>query len=193
MEQSQLRALAKVGIVALIDEATGYQELRPKDALQAYLEKIISKELAAWIKKFPDEFYENIYKINGWAHLEAQKSRCSVIGDYMRDLVFERLDPGLLLELEKQSPKSENGNRKNELNPWLPPWLIEDIGNPMLAKHLHSLIMFQRLAIVNGYSWERFIKMVDQVFPRRGTINKTTEVPPEFNRVFMENYWDLLA
>ena len=57
-----IRSLAEVGIVALVDEATGYQSTRPKDALQAYLEQIISKELAAWVKKFPDEFYENIYK-----------------------------------------------------------------------------------------------------------------------------------
>lgn len=55
-----IRALAHVGIVALVDEATGYQAIRPQDALQAYLETIIRKELAAWVKKFPDEFYENI-------------------------------------------------------------------------------------------------------------------------------------
>ncbi|EPC9076393.1 P63C domain-containing protein, partial [Escherichia coli] len=61
-----VRSLAKVGIIALVDEATGYQEVRPKDALQAYLDKIISKELAAWAKKFPDEFYENIYKLRNW-------------------------------------------------------------------------------------------------------------------------------
>lgn len=56
-----LIGLASTGVVALVDEATGYQDERPRDALQAYLEKIISKELAAWVKKFPDEFYENIY------------------------------------------------------------------------------------------------------------------------------------
>ena len=43
-----VRGLAQTGIVALIDEATGYQEVRPKDALQQYLEKIIRKELAVW-------------------------------------------------------------------------------------------------------------------------------------------------
>lgn len=47
-----VRSLAKVGIIALVDEATGYQEIRPKDALQAYLDKIISKELSAWAKNF---------------------------------------------------------------------------------------------------------------------------------------------
>jgi hypothetical protein len=32
----------------------------------------------------------------------------------------------------------------------------------------YSLMMFQRLAIANGYGWQRFLHMVDQVLPRRG-------------------------
>ncbi|MGB6539842.1 MAG: hypothetical protein WBF03_03075 [Xanthobacteraceae bacterium] len=50
------RALAETGIAALVDEATGYQNVRPQNALQEYLAHIIRKELAAWVKKFPDEF-----------------------------------------------------------------------------------------------------------------------------------------
>ena len=46
--------------------------------------------------------------------------------------------------------------------------VTEDVGDPMLAQHLHSLMMFQRLAIANGYGWQRFLHMVDQVLPRRG-------------------------
>ena len=37
----------------------------------------------------------------------------------------------------------------------------------MLAQHLHALLMFQRLAIANGYGWQRFVQMVDQVLPKR--------------------------
>ena len=63
------RALAETGIVALVDEATGYEKVRPQNALQRYLEILVRKELAAWAKKFPDEFYENIYRLKGrgWA------------------------------------------------------------------------------------------------------------------------------
>lgn len=59
-------ALAETGIVALIDEVTGYEKVRPQGALQQYLEMIVRKELAAWAKRFPDEFYENIYRLKGW-------------------------------------------------------------------------------------------------------------------------------
>ncbi len=162
--QILMRGLAHVGIVALIDEATGYQEIRPRDALQAYLDKIISKELSAWSKTFPDEFYRNIYTLRGWVWPGMSKNRFSVVAHYTRDLVYERLAPGLLAQLEEKSPKNEKGNRKNKLFQWL----TEDIGNPMLAQHLHSLIMFQRLAIANGYGWNRFVKMVDKVIPKRG-------------------------
>lgn len=159
-----MRGLAHVGIVALVDEATGYQAIRPRDALQAYLQSIISKELAAWTKKFPDEFYENIYKLKGWVWPGMKKNRFSIVAHYTRDLVYERIAPGLLEELEKKSPKDETGNRENKLHQWL----TNDIGDPMLSQHLHSLIMFQRLALSNGYGWIRFVKMVDQVLPKKG-------------------------
>jgi hypothetical protein len=38
----------------------------------------------------------------------------------------------------------------------------------MLAQHLHSLIMMQRVAIGSGYGWQRFVNMVDQAMPRKG-------------------------
>ncbi|MHB9097488.1 MAG: P63C domain-containing protein [Syntrophales bacterium] len=164
------RSLSKVGIIALVDEATGYQEVRPKDALQAYLEIIIRKELAAWAKKFPDEFYENIYKLKNWPWPGMQKNRFSVVAHYTRDLVYERIAPELLERLESKTPKDEKGRRKNKFHQWL----TEDVGDPMLAQHLHSLIMFQRLALSNGYGWNRFVKMVDKVLPRKG---QTLEMP----------------
>jgi hypothetical protein len=164
------RSFARVGIIALIDEATGYQVIRPQDALQAYLELIIRKELAAWAKKFPDEFYENIYKLKNWPWPGMQKNRFSVVAHYTRDLVYERIAPDLLERLESKTPKDEKGRRKNKFHQWL----TEDIGEPMLAQHLHSLIMFQRLALSNGHGWNRFLRMVDKVLPKKGT---TIELP----------------
>ena len=60
------RGLARVGVIALVDEATGYQEVRDKMALQAILDAFLRKELAAWAKRFPDEFYEHIFRLRGW-------------------------------------------------------------------------------------------------------------------------------
>jgi hypothetical protein len=165
-----IRSFAKLGIIAVIDEVTGYQEVRPRDALQKYLETIVRKELAAWAKKFPDEFYENIYKLKGWTWRGMQKNRYSVVAYYTRDLVYERIAPGLLEELERKSPPNDKGRRSNKLHQWL----TDDVGNPMLAQHLYSLMMFQRLALNSGFGWHRFVKMVDRVLPRRGD---TLELP----------------
>lgn len=165
-----VRSFARVGIVALVDEATGYQEVRPRDALQSYLEMLVREELAAWAKKFPDEFYENIYKLRGWVWPGMGKNRYSVVAKYTTDLVYDRLAPGLLTELKAKAPQNEKGQRTTKLHQWL----TDEIGNPMLAQHIHSVIMFQRLAISNGHGWNRFVKSIDQVMPKKG---QTLELP----------------
>jgi hypothetical protein len=167
------RALAETGIVALVDEATGYQSVRPQNALQSYLELVIRRELAAWAKKFPDEFYENIYKLKSWTWPGMSKNRYSVVANYTTNLIYDRLGPGITEELIKKTPKNDRGYRPNRLHQWL----SEDIGDPMLATHMHSILMFQRLAIANGYGWKRFLHMVDQVLPKKGS---TLELPFEF-------------
>lgn len=168
--EALLLGLAETGIVALVDEATGYQAVRPKDALQRYLEMILRKELAAWSKRFPDEFYENIYKLKGWPWPGMQKNRYSIVAHYTRDLVYERIAPGLLKELEAKNPTNDKGRRPGKHHQWL----TDDVGHPMLAQHLYSLLMFQRLALSSGYGWNRFVKMVDKVLPKKG---QTLELP----------------
>lgn len=160
-----IRALAETGIIALVDEATGYQHARPQNALQSYLELVIRKELAVWAKKFPDEFYENIYKLRGWTWPGMSKNRYSVVSHYTTDLIYDRLGPGVTDELIKKTPKNEKGQRPNRLHQWL----TDDIGDPMLASHMHSILMLQRLAIANGYGWKRFMHSIDQVMPKRGS------------------------
>ena len=159
-----MAGLAHTGIVALIDEATGYEKIRPQNALQIYIDKVISRELAVWAKKFPDEFYENIYRLKQWPWPGMKKTRYSIVAHYARDLVYDRLGPGILKELERKTPKDEKGQRTHRFHQWL----TEDVGDAMLAQHLTSLLTLQRLAIANGHGWKRFVQTVDQVMPRYG-------------------------
>lgn len=168
-----MSGLAHVGIVALIDEVTGYEKIRPQNALQAYIDKVISKELAVWAKRFPDEFYENIYRLKQWPWPGMGKNRYSVVAHYTRDLVYDRMGPGILSELERKSPKDQKGHRPNRFHQWL----SDDVGNPMLAQHLTSILTLQRLAIARGHSWKRFVQSVDQVMPRYGD---TMVLPADF-------------
>jgi len=52
-----LRGLARIGILALVDEATGYQDVRdPRLRLQVILNRYLKDEWSKWTKRFPNDF-----------------------------------------------------------------------------------------------------------------------------------------
>jgi P63C domain len=156
-----VRAFARVGIIALVDEATGYQEVRDRRALEAILDRYLRKELAAWAKRFPDEFYQQIFRLKGWEWKGLTVRRPGVVGKYTTDLVYERLAPGIVEELERLNPKNEHGNRARRHHQWL----TEDVGHPALAQHLYALMGFMRVS----NTWEDFYRMVQRAFPKKHT------------------------
>lgn len=154
-------SLAKVGITALIDEATGYQEVRNREALQALLDMYIKKELAAWAKRFPDEFYKEIFRLRKWNWAPDQIRRPGVVGKYTIDIVYDRLAPGIVEELEKINPKTDKGYRKARHHQYL----TEDVGHPALAQHLYAVIGLMRAS----HDWRGFKTILDAAFPKKGT------------------------
>jgi hypothetical protein len=155
------RGFAIVGITALVDEATGFQEIRDRQALQAILEKFLRKEFAAWAKRFPDEFYQEMFRLRGWQWKGMKVNRPSVVGHYTNDLVYERLAPGILDELQRRNPKDDKGQRSAKHHQWL----TEDLGHPALAQHLYATIGFMRAAT----SWDQFYRMMQRAFPKLNT------------------------
>jgi hypothetical protein len=55
--------LSRVGIIALVDEATGYQYIRDKKELELVLGAYISDEVAKWQLTFTEDFYEQIFRL----------------------------------------------------------------------------------------------------------------------------------
>ena len=153
-------SLAKVGIASLIDEATGYQAVRDRNALQALLDRYLRKEYAAWAKRFPDEFFREMFRLKNWAYPTVGGAKPGVVGRYINNLVYERLAPGLLQELEEKNPKGDGGHRKSKHHQWL----SEDVGHPALSAHIHSVIAFMRAAS----DWEHLIRLMDRAFPKKG-------------------------
>ncbi|HEX7325375.1 MAG TPA: P63C domain-containing protein [Rhodanobacteraceae bacterium] len=153
-----MRGLAHVGIIALVDEATGYQDVRDRQALQAILDKFLAKELAAWAKRFPDEFYKEIFRLRRW-HWNALR-RPGVVAAWTNDLVYARLAPGVLEELQARNPMLPNGRRASKHHQWL----SSDIGHPALAQHLHAVIGLMRAS----NSWDEFKTLINRAFPKRG-------------------------
>jgi hypothetical protein len=161
-----MRGLAHVGIIALVDEATGYQEVRDRLALQAILDAYLRKELAAWAKRFPDEFYQQLFRLKGWQWKGMKVNRPQVVGHWTNDVVYERLAPGILEELQNRNPKDEKGQRLVKHHQWL----TEDVGHPALAQHLHAVIGFMRASA----TWDSFYRLMQRAFPKKG---HTIEMP----------------
>ena len=155
-----MRGLAEVGVIALVDEATGYQYVRDREALQEHLEKFLRKELAVWVKTFPDEFYQEMYRLRGWIWRGMQVNRISACSGYTRDLVYDRLAKDLVQKLEEKNPMDAAGNRKAKH--WQ--WLSDDLGNPALKAHLHTLINFMKA----HDDLDEFYMRLNRALPRKG-------------------------
>ena len=161
-----VRALAHVGIAALIDEATGYQEVRDRKALQDILDRYLLAERAKWSKRFPDNFYREIFRLRGWQWQGMRVNRPQVVGHYTNNIVWDRLAPGVRNEIESLNPKDASGKRSAKHHQWL----TDDIGNPALEQHLIGV-----MAIMRGQlDWKSFVRALQRSYPK---FNTNIELP----------------
>jgi hypothetical protein len=130
-----MRALAHVGIVALVDEVTGFQKHRDQQALAKFLEAYIAKEYRKWVRTFPREFFERLCYLKG-IDFPSDMRLPPYFGKIINDLVYDRLAPGVREELARKNPADESGRRKQKHHQWL----TEDVGHPKLLHHLGILI-----------------------------------------------------
>ena len=160
-----MRGLAHIGIIALVDEATGYQEIRDRKDLQIILDKYLLAERAKWAKRFPDEFYKEIFRLRDWEWRGMKVNRPSVVGHYTNDIVWDRLAPGVHEELKRLNPKTQRGRRKSLHHQWL----TEDIGHPALQKHLNGVTVLMKSVVRAKGGWEEFRRRLQRVFPKINT------------------------
>jgi len=159
--ETLIRAFAKTGIIALVDEATGYQEKRDKSALQEFLSKFIKEQRGIYIKTYPDEFFEAIFKMRNLNWSLANKGRKpQYIGHYINNYVYSRIAPNVLGELRRVNPKDDiTGKRKGKH----PQYIDIDFGHPKLKEHLNVLVMFAKAA---GYNWGNWERLVNRALPK---------------------------
>jgi hypothetical protein len=161
-----MRGLAHVGIIALIDEATGYQKDRARDELVRIFEAFVAKELQPWMKAFPSEFYEHIFRLRGLKYPPATVRRPQYFGHLTNDIIYRRLAPGVWKELKKKVEKYENGRPKHKLHQRLTP----DFGHPKLKDLVISVITIMKLS----RKWPDFKHKLDFVHP---AYNETMLLP----------------
>lgn len=151
-----LLGLSNIGIIALVDEATGYQYDREKDELQKILKAYIAEELLPWQKRFPDVFYKELFRLNGWNFtIQDIRKRPGVIGTWTKKLVYEQLPKGILDELMKKTPKNESGKFTARLHQHL----TLDIGEPNLSHQLSQIITLFQLSDNMEHMWSQFNKL----------------------------------
>ena len=150
-----MRGFAHVGIVALVDEATGFQDDRDRRALATILEKFIAVELRRWVKTFPLDFYKEMCRLREMPFSPDMKLP-QFFGHLTNNVVYSRLAPGVLAELKNKNP-AEKGKRKNKHHQHL----TADFGHPKLLQHLGSVVTLMKISD----SWDGFIKLLDKLHP----------------------------
>jgi hypothetical protein len=126
-----LAACAKVGLVALIDEATGYQYDRAADALRVKLKAYLAEEMRDWEKTFPDELWQEFGRLTNWKGSVTQRPK--YWGHLVTELVYQYLDPDVCKWLKDNKPQPQKGKNWHQ-------WLSDQYGLRKLVQHIYTLI-----------------------------------------------------
>ena len=149
-----LISLSKLGIVALVDEATGYQYDREKKELQKILKGYISEELLSWEKRFPDEFYKEIFRLNNWYFTVPEINKAArpiIIGKWTKKYIYSVLPKGVLEALLNKTPRNEKGKLKNKLHQYL----TREEGLEHLNRQIISVVTLMNISD----SWKEFQRL----------------------------------
>jgi len=154
-----MRGLAKIGVIALIDEATGYQDVRDRLALQTILDLYLKDEWSKWTKRFPNDFYKELFRLKGINYPQAGGRKPSFVGHWTNDIVYKRLQPGLVKRLKEMNPRTKSGRaRKHHQH------FTEELGVPELQQHLSNVTFLMKTCETD----EEFKRKLDLAAPRYG-------------------------
>ena len=154
-----LEGLTNVAIDALVDEATGFQDVRARDALVRLLEKYVSKDAFPWVKTFDDEFYREMFRLHGLDYDPTSVKRPMIFAKRTED-IYDRLAPGVRAELQRLVKRSPSGRAREKLFQHL----TEHEGYRHLVNHLAGIKVVMRLS--NGLP--DYQQKLDRLFPRFG-------------------------
>lgn len=113
-----LESFAKVGITALIDEATGFQKDRKYDALRILLQTYIEESMKPWIKTFPDGFFTELDRLYDNPKT-ISRARPSYYGKFINTYIYNPIEDGYVKEELDRKNKLPNGKKKSQFHRWL--------------------------------------------------------------------------
>jgi hypothetical protein len=156
---AMVRGFARIGIIALVDEVTGYQADRARDELTKILEAYIAEELRPWMRVFPDEFFRQVYRLQGWDYKPGNTQGPRYVGKLINEYIYKRLPPGVLEELQRRNP-AVDGRRKLHHHRLL----TEDTGVPHLDKQIVAVVTLMKVSTDNTM----FQELLTRAFPKKG-------------------------
>ncbi|KAB8306855.1 hypothetical protein EH227_18015 [Rouxiella chamberiensis] len=149
-----VRSLAKVGVIALVDEATGYQKERERDALARLLEEFIAKEMRPWVSTYPAEFFEELCRLRG-VPFKANMRRPQYFGHLVNNITYDRMAPDLRNALKEEKAKAKKSGAK------MHQFLSDGTGFSMLQKRLNGVTTLMQASD----TYDGFIDLLDKVHP----------------------------
>jgi hypothetical protein len=159
-----------VGIIALIDEATGFQKDRTRDALARILDAFITKELQPWLRTFPSEFYQEMFRLRGLTYDPNNVKRPQYFGVLTNNVVYKRIAPGVLDELKAAIPKNAWGRPTAKFFQLL----TKSVGYPKLREHLGAVVALMK----TSDSWDDFMTKLNKHY--RMYDNDPTQIDFDF-------------
>ena len=125
------QACTDVGLVALVDEATGYQYEREADALQIKLKLYLEDEMRKWEQTFPEELWSEFGRLTNWKG--TIHARPKYWGKLVMELIYSYLDPDVAKWLKENAPKPMRGQNYHQ-------WLTSQYGLKKLTEHIWLVI-----------------------------------------------------
>ncbi len=158
-EQSEIfiSALAKTGIDAVIDEATGYQYFRKAGDLQAKLDAYIVEGYREWTRTFPREFFMHLYRLEGKTPPMVDVPYPKRFGKYVMHYIYDTLDPEIADYLRENNPNPSGQKHHHQK--------FNDFGHKALTDHLFSILGIAKASI----NMERFKENLAFAFPNTRT------------------------
>lgn len=135
-----VRSAAKIGIIALVDEATGYKD-KALDEYRKLFEKFVRSELRQWEQEFPDKFFSMIYRLYGLKRQQPDSTKHpQFFGHFIRKFVYYPLansNGAILEQLEQKNPVVyATGGRKFKFFQYL----SDEIGINAFRQHLWQVV-----------------------------------------------------
>lgn len=152
-----LKALTNKAIEDLIDDVTGFGDVKKRKAIDRIIERYVREDALPWVRLFDIDFYMHIYRLNGWEFDPEKHARPGIVGHWTND-IYDRMAPGVRAALHQRVRRNDRGRPTQKLTQLLTP----DDGQRRLRELLEGIKLLMRMS----ETWKDFTEKLDAYYPR---------------------------